>query len=377
MSTNGTTNIVVDNDNKDEVALGWVALVVSLVALIGTTAQVLQQYYASATGFANCGENVMGLWWQTTKRIFLPTEWRFEVQFEAPVIFVCPPENTKGPVKGQPIHFVSGTPKSYENTRTLPAGEEEKQRQQPSRENRVHTADNERATWVTLLSQLHTMERDSREWQEQHYPSDDTSDDETKEDAEDIQNPELKHHTLAVALQAKKRSWDNMPTDVKKPYATTTICHLLEIAAMMGIYWKEWDRSKDRYRAEGNGFILTGTQITDLGLMFAFQISGGSRFHENRVIPVDEVKELCCGSVSTIFRAGIDVRRLGVVNEDPRDLGILQVGSLNEIAETMVLIDCNTITASYFRQADAKHGHLFPGERLHCGPTTLPLVRIC
>jgi len=362
MSDNGNGGGGGNNNNNggngDEIALGWVALVVSLVALLGTVAQVLQQYYASAAGFANCGENVMGEWWKTTKRIFRPTELRFEVQFEAPVIFVCPPENMNGPVKGVPIHFVSGTDESFKNTRTLSASEEEAQRQ-GSRENKVHTADNERATWVTLLSQLHTMERASREWANEHYP-DTIITPEMK--LEDERNPELRGHTLAVALQAKNRSWDNMPTDVKKPYATTTICHLLEIAAMMGIYWKEWDRSKDRYRAEGNGFILTGTTVTDLGLMFTFQISGGSRFQENRVIPVDEVKELCCGSVSTIFRARSDVRRLGVVTEDPRDLGILQLGSMNEISETMVLMNCNTITASYFRQPDSKHTHLFPGK---------------
>ncbi|KAK4447268.1 hypothetical protein QBC34DRAFT_410210 [Podospora aff. communis PSN243] len=298
----------------------------------------------------------MGEWHKTSKRIFRPTELRFEVQFDAPVIFVCPPGNTRGPVKDVPIRFVTGTPKSLENTRTLSPPEEEKQRQS-TRESKVHTADNERATWVTLLSQLHTMERASREWQEEHYPGTVPTED-MKEEGEE--NPELRGHSLAVAIQPKTRSWDNMPTDVKKPYATTTICHLLEIAAMMGIYWKEWDRSKDRYRAEGNGYILTGSTVTDLGLMFTFQISGGSRFQENRVIPVDEVKELCCGSVSTIFRAGSDVRRLGIVNEDPRDLGFLQLGSMNEIAETMVLMNCNTITASYFRQKDSKHTHLFP-----------------
>ncbi len=57
--------------------LNWVALVVSLVALLGTIAQVLQQYYASAAGFSNCGENVMGLRYTTTKRIFRPTQLRF------------------------------------------------------------------------------------------------------------------------------------------------------------------------------------------------------------------------------------------------------------------------------------------------------------
>lgn len=359
--------------DDDELPLTATALVIALIALVGTLAQVVHQYYAaSAAGFTNCGESVMGKWAENTKRLFRLKELRFEVQFEAPVIFVSPPTNKNGPVKNVAIHYVDGSEVSLKATRSLPAKEEEALR----RENKVHTADNERATWVTLLSALHFMERASWEWRQEHYPSTiaapkpkvtatstATSTDEPKPagtSPSPTPNPHLNDHTLAIAVQVKQRSWDSMPAVVKKPYATTTICHMLEIAAMLGIYWKEFDRSKDRYRAEGNGYLLTGTQITDLGLMFTFQVSGGSRFQENRVIPVDEVKELCCGMVSTFFRADQDTRRLGVLNEDPRDLGILHLGSMNELAETMVLIDCNTITASYFRRHDTKHGHLFP-----------------
>ncbi|AEO63764.1 uncharacterized protein THITE_2109360 [Thermothielavioides terrestris NRRL 8126] len=332
-------------------ALNWVALVVSLVALVGTLAQVLQQYIASAAGYSNCGESVMGKWHESKKRIFRPTELRFEVQFETPVIFVCPATNKNGPVRNQPIHFIDGTSESLRKTRALLPKEEEAQRQ-TLQEGRVHTADNERASWVTLLSQLQSMEKESQEWQQQHYKNN---------PPQPFPPADFRSHTLAVALQAKKRSWDTMPADVRKPYATTTICHLLEIAAMMGIYWKEFDRSGDRYRAEGNGYMLTGTNVPELGLLFSFQICGKSKFRENRVIPVDEVKELCCGFVSTLFQDDSrDRRRIEFPNEDPKDLSFLQLGSLREIAETMVLIECNTDTANYFRSDDTKHGHLFP-----------------
>ena len=55
------------------------ALVISIVALLTAAAQVAQQYYSSAAGYSNCGENVMGQWHLTKKRIFRPTELRFEV----------------------------------------------------------------------------------------------------------------------------------------------------------------------------------------------------------------------------------------------------------------------------------------------------------
>jgi hypothetical protein len=342
-------------DSSDDNVVNWVALVISLVALLGTFAQVLQQYLGSAAGYSNCGESVMGKWHESKKRKFRATELRFEVQFETPVIFICPPSNTKGPIKNKPIYFVDGTNQSLEYTRALLPTEEEAHRQS-LQESRVHTADNERASWVMLLSQLQSMEKESQEWQQQHYKSN---------PPQNLPLVEFRNHTLAVAVQAKKRSWDTMPSSVKKPYATTAMCHLLEIAAMMGIHWKEFDRSRDRYRAEGNGYILTGSNVPELGVTFTLQICGKSKFSENRVIPVDEVKELCCGFVSTLFQEdNKDRRRIEFPNEDSKDLSYLQLGSMDEIAETMVLIDCNTDTANYFRSDDTKHGHLFPGKRV-------------
>ncbi|KAJ4288780.1 hypothetical protein N0V88_007316 [Collariella sp. IMI 366227] len=337
------------NNGDNDSVVNYVALVVSLVALLGTVAQVLQQYIASAAGYSNCGESVMGKWHESKKRKFRPTELRFEVQFETPVIFVCPPGNGRGPIPNKGIDFVDGTEKSLRDTRALLRSEEEAQ-QRSLLANRVHTADNERASWVTLLSQLQSMERESQEWQDQHY----------KNNPPQAQIVKWKNHTLAVAMQAKQRSWDTMPAGVKKPYATTAMCHMIEIAAMMGIYWKEFDRTRDRYRGEGNGYILTGTHVPDLGVTFTFQICGKSRFQENRLIPVDEIKELCCGFVSTLFQETKDRRRVEFPNEDPKDLSFLQLGSFDEIAETMVLIECNTDTANYFRDDDAKHSHLFP-----------------
>ncbi|KAK3937947.1 hypothetical protein QBC46DRAFT_174484 [Diplogelasinospora grovesii] len=337
--------------------LNYVALVVSLVALVGTAAQVAQQYYASAAGYSNCGESVMGEWHKSKKRIFRPTELRFEVRFETPVIFVCPAKNENGPVKGAKISYIEGTPESLAETRTvLPNNEKKpngtkKQTKETKETNRVHTADNDRATWVTLLQQLQLMEQQSQDWEREHF----TSNGPTSSPPADF-----RQRTLAVAVQAKKRSWDTMPANIKKPYATTTMCHLLEIAAMLGIYWQEFDRSTDKYRGEGNGYMLTGTHVPDLGVMFTFQICLKSRFQENRVIPVDEVKEMCCGFMSTIFQETKDTRRLDFPNEDAKDLNFLQLGSMGEIAETFVLIGCNTNTAAILRSNEKKHGHLFP-----------------
>jgi hypothetical protein len=347
-NNNGNNNSIWDASTITSL----VALFISIVALVGTTAQVLQQYYASPAGYANCEERVMGEWSKSKRRRFRWGELRFEVQFEAPVLFVCPPSNQKGPVKNEPVHIVTGEKQSLQATRALLPADEDMQRNMVVRGTDVHTADNERASWVTLLSELQNMEKESRDWQLKEYG---------RNPPDGKRQASVEDHGVAIAVQAKKRSWDTMPNHVQKPYATTTICHLLEIAAMLGIYWREFDRSKDKYRAEGNGYILTGTKVSELGITFTFQLSGKRRFMENRVIPVHEVKELCCGTLSTIFRENRDDRMLELL-EESKDLSWLQLGSMNEIAESLILMGCNTNTANYFRVGDKKNTHLFPGK---------------
>jgi hypothetical protein len=361
-----------DNNNSyQELFVAIAALVISIVALIATLLQVAQQWFASAAGFANCDEKVMGLWHLSKKRVVRPYELRFEVQYEAPVIFLCPLSNKRGPVKDQPILFLTGTEESRKASwTTLQKDRKEDEEGQPQTEKeRIHTADNEQASWVTLLGALQRMENESRQWQTdqykhpQHPPKTDSPADwPCPEDLETAIKTVEGQYTLTAAVQKKPRSWDTMPTNVKKPYATTTMCHMVEMLAILGVYWVEFDRTHDRYRAEGNGYMVTGEKVSDLGIMFTFQVYGKSNFKENRVIPVDEIKELCFGYVPTIYRGISDNRRLGLPNEEPTDLRALQMASKADMAETLVSIGCNTTTVNQFLNPKSKDIHLFPSK---------------
>ncbi|KAK1574767.1 uncharacterized protein LY79DRAFT_360350 [Colletotrichum navitas] len=359
------------NDDDKELFVAVAALVISVVALIAALLQVAQQYYASAAGYSSCGSKVIGKWSESKKRRLKFTEFRFEVQFETPVIFLCPPTNTKGPVKGQKNIFIDGSENSLRESRSEITEAIFKEKNVSDKElikQSVHTADNERASWVTLLSALQKMEHDSREWQKEQYknkifksPPKGAAQAEKPEDIDAVLTEVSNNYTLTVAIQRKLRSWDTMPANVKKPYATTTWCHIIEMLAMLGVYWVEFNRANDRYRAEGNGYTVTGEKVSDLGIMFTFQVHGHSRFEGNRVIPVDETKELCFGFVPTIYRSASDGRRLQFPNDEPRDLSVLNFSSNREIAETLVLIGCNTNTVNYFADnSTARTGHLFP-----------------
>lgn len=334
-----------------------VALIISLVALTATFMQVMQQYYASAAGYSQCNEKVMGGWARTKTRRFTWEELRYEVQYDAPVIFVSPPKNDRGPIPDDPIFFLDGTPQSLEDTWTTSDLDPRKEYQEMSAKERVHTADNERASWFVLLHAIQRMEAKSSEWQKLQYPPPGAR--ETTYGLPRTPPSLREHHTLTVALQRKRKSWDTMPPSMTKPYATTTMCHMIEMLAALGIYWKEFDRRRDRYWAEGNGFLVLGER-NDLGIVFSLQVHGQCTFERNRVIPVDYIKELTFGYVPTIYRDTIDQSRLKVPSDMPENLSSLQMSSERELAESLTVIGCNTNAVNYFLEDGNRTSHIFP-----------------
>lgn len=186
---------------------------------------------------------------------------------------------------------------------------------------------------MTLLISLQREERESREW-----------------DSHNKQTPKGKTYAapaynLAVGLQAKVRSWDFMPGSMSRPFATTTISHLVEMVAMLGMYWKNFDQVNWNLRAEGNGFIITGNQVHGLGLMVVFTVTGKSSFYEARLVPNDDVKGFCFGSIPTIFK--------DTPNASPK---YLSFGDAEDFDPTLTLLGISPENVMRYR---AKHKHLF------------------
>ncbi|KAF9766989.1 hypothetical protein IL306_000504 [Fusarium sp. DS 682] len=381
MNSSGTTNPPAGGTNI-ELIIACVALAVSGFALVIALLQALQQYYASATGYASCKELVVGKWSKFTHRRLRLFEFRFEVEFQTPVIFVSAPTNRWGPLgphldkkKGSilecmkgfvqskfdglvrfylqddpqddshhEITYMVGTQTSYDKTYTWnQENYDRRTRKLKARETHqgIRTADNELATWLALLMAVQRMEKESRQWQAEIFPCYNPSNSGWEATASHTPLPQKfdisdtnNLHTLTVGMQRKKRSWDIMPEHMKKPYATSTICHIIEIIAMLGIHWKVFNRNENRYRAQGNGFHVTGANIDDLGIVFSFHKMGETWFKENRIIPNENVKELCFGYCPTIFRS----RNFKMYADEPKDLGTLQLESLAAMAETLKVI---------------------------------------
>ncbi|KAF3011709.1 hypothetical protein E8E14_009362 [Neopestalotiopsis sp. 37M] len=349
-----------------------VALVVSSTALLWSTLQLIHSYLGSAKGYSRINEEAMPGWFKFKRRVFHKAEFRFAVKYDTPVFIVCSVANDKFPMKNQTALIIDGGTglQSKNAVRTIQKqgkkaeegmmedvcltkhGEQVQLIPKVSDiEEGLHTVHNERATWMDLLAALVKMEYQSQKWEA------------VMRTPHSHQLPSFQERTLAVAIQRKTRNWDNMPSSITKPYATTTICHIMEMAAMLGLHWKEFDRAKDTFLAEGNGFVLKSTSVSELGTVFTFQLRGASKFEDNRIIPVDQVKDLAFGLVPTIYHVknGVDGSRLTALSADEfKDLKYLQMGSPNELAETLTSLGCNTRVSELIRNNDTNQRHLYP-----------------
>ncbi|KAI1411597.1 hypothetical protein F5Y13DRAFT_200886 [Hypoxylon sp. FL1857] len=352
MDNSTNSNGTVGNTGMDSATLaGIISTAISFVALIVSSIQLLYQYYTNvslnALGARNCNERVMGPWAGLTRRRWRWTELRFEIIFESPILFVAPAFNLRGPISGRDIWYMDGSDKSYEDTRTpLPvdAGPLPKT-------TAVRHGVNVEATWVLLLRTLQSMERESGKWQDVVLGADDHE-----------KSPPFTMRTLAVAVQAQTLSWDFVP-NFKKPFATTTMCHIVEMAAMLGVHWTMWDSKADRYRAEGNGCMLLGSFNPEQGIVFTLVRHDKTVFQENRLIPHNSIKRYCFGFCSTFyFLDQYEYVPEKGENRRPLDpiLPLLKLGSRQEITETLLDIGCSIQVAEYFLSEDAKVTHLFP-----------------
>ena len=139
-----------------------------------------------------------------------------------------------------------------------------------------------------------------------------------------------------------------------QPYATSAICHVIEMMAMMGMYWKVFDQIVWNLRAEGNGFILTSTTVHGLGVMVVFSVIGKSQFTDCRVIPCDEVKQLAFGTVPNLFEDDDYLKR----EKDAQSLDLV-FGAKEEVAATLESLGCSSET---LKRYEKDHKHIFSGE---------------
>lgn len=141
----------------------------------------------------------MGLWATGTVRRYRALEFRFEVLFQTPVIFLSSPSNLDVPFSNRETYYIDGTEESYRDT-LLPWNADFPFTKIPPSA-RGQRTDDTLVSWIQLLTTVQESERLSRAW------------DVTDGRISYISRPE---YQLAVGLQRKSNSWDFMPSNINK-----------------------------------------------------------------------------------------------------------------------------------------------------------------
>ncbi|KAL5347836.1 hypothetical protein ACLOAV_007246 [Pseudogymnoascus australis] len=255
------------NDSGAEVRVSVIALIVSLVALVATTGQVLQQYFATADGYRRCQASVMGAWAKKTRLRWRWRQFRFETLYSTPEIFmtdmfypICPTEYLLGlnDIETNKLWSAPG-PNNFGRVAS---------------ENR---SNGDLVSWLELLSQMHRSTHKSLS------PSK-TKDDVNREIR--LINARQRFHSdyrRIPAIEVMERSWDFQPPDVSRPLAKTTLSTLAVMARRMGMRWKVFRPEDGIMHAEGGGHVLTSTVVRTLGLVVQYNYHGrtGSFFLNN------------------------------------------------------------------------------------------------
>lgn len=329
-------------------------LLITIILLSAVAIGVRRIKDAAANDWARFSPSVMGKWADYQKRKFRWLGMRWEIEYETPFISLGAMDDVDGLVEGPDIYFINGT---KSNLRDVNVDETDAESEKPVMPRKISprmlAPRDERASWVKLLATVQLMERDSASWETQKW----------RLDYSQVYPIHGDVVSLAVGIQHLRRVYRPvLPAHPTKPYAAITIAHLVGLAALLSMNWKEFNQVADIYLAQGNGFLLRGRR-SYIGLVFTFERTGPCHFQETRVIPTTEINELCFGHVPTLYRDNNPVadKEWQTIYKQ-RELKTLQLGSSRDIANTLRLIGCNAATIHYYFEG-GRTAHIFPGKR--------------
>jgi hypothetical protein len=100
------------------------------------------------------------------------------------------------------------------------------------------------------------------------------------EDAHELQGTQFGRSVpdLAALLCFKRhtRSWDFMPAEIVRPFASTTIGCLVSIVHRMGLTWVELRPDEGLIRAIGRGRSISASRVRGLGIVVEYIHNGTS-----------------------------------------------------------------------------------------------------
>lgn len=323
--------------------LAVAALVIALVALITTFAQLLQQYFATADGYRRCHESVMGEYAQKTRLHWRWREFRFETLYTTPHIFLtgdgAPRRKHQTVLTGsndsRHISLVPIVSMNYEemvvDTKEIEIASEMTHHRRRTTDKYLRLSRSyrgEMVSWVPLLHWVHENVQASL-----HHEA-------VLLDHVDFAPPKVR----LPAVTFQERSWDFQPPDVLRPLAKTTLSDIAVIARRLGMKWKDFRPSDGILRAEGHSHTITSTVVRSLGIVLQYSYTGQNqrlriaernvRGHHMKGSIIQERDEIY------ILRAGADRLGCGVLRTDTRlNIPDLTVSTQSEIITALSFLD--------------------------------------
>jgi hypothetical protein len=282
---------------QNELALA--ALVVALVALAGAVLQILAQYLATTEGYRKCSRSVIGEWARFTRRKFKLREFRYEVLFVTPhitcvqlrpneVVSDVDPRlvdlgeavssddhdwplkslDTKGKAVSADSGFFLDRKGLTQLCRRLltkahhPSTDEDKLVQmhaglvdvfaQRLDHNKI---ENETASWVKFIQAMQF----TLEWRKKMKRS--------------LREPEHSDFHVHPAIRASFKSWDFVPPDITRPYATTTVSALATLVQMLGMKWDRFQPEERDLVASSENLQISSYEVRTLGTVIRLSTS--------------------------------------------------------------------------------------------------------
>ena len=237
-----------------------VAIVIALIAFFVTTAQLLQAIFGTAVGYRQCQPSVMGDWATKTKRKWRWSEFRFETLFTTPNFQLeALSRYQQFPAAGG--DFVTGDESSRRGTLSL--GRLPGWTASP-----VSETTSDLAGWLSLLHILHISQ--------QHFFVLTTYGN-PQLIKQDLTSP-VAGNMACPGITFRTRSWDFMPPDIVRPFATSNVGDIIALAHRLGMRWKDIRPDDGVLRGEGNGHSITSTTVRGFGLLLQYTFDSVALF---------------------------------------------------------------------------------------------------
>ena len=251
------------------------ALVVAIVALLIALGQLLSQVFDTAEGYRRCQRSVMGPWFKRTRLRFNWWQFRFETLVTTPEL-VLSQYLPSGYVRSVPVYPArradsKDRPLLPTNENDIPpdpcatpnapssvelvsiTGDADSIRRSLLPKETKDDPTNELVCWIALLQSLHHHSK---------LVLDQVAEDRKEEWESYIR--EICKQTSWPTVKFKERSWDFMPPDVVRPFASSTVSEIAVIARRMGMIWKDFRPTEGIMKAEGGFHVLSSTEVRGL-----------------------------------------------------------------------------------------------------------------